>query len=186
MFAGHFGVAASVKGVGKQVPVWALMISTQLLDLAFIVFYFLGLENFGDPIQGTPYISFQVDYSHSLAGALLLSILAGLVTARLWGKNGGIIIGLVSFSHWILDLLVHVPDLPILPDNIGNLPYLGLGLWQYPVAAVSLEGILVGAGIFLYSRYVFFSSGEKRKRAALVKITLMTVFLAGIYILGLI
>ncbi len=184
MFAGHFGLAASVKGANKQVPVWAFMISTQLLDLAFMVFYVLGLENYSEPIQGTPYYSFQIDYSHSLLGALILSLLAGWIAARFWGKLGGIIIGLVSFSHWILDLLVHVPDLPILPGNIGNLPYLGLGLWRYPLVAMTLEGILVGAGVILYSRYAIDASGKIWNKKTFVKITLMTTFLIGTYIFG--
>lgn len=171
MFAGHFGLAASVQGAisNKQIPVWAFMISTQLPDLAFMVFYVLGLETFGEPIQGTPYGSFQIDYSHSLLGILIISYLAGWIAARFWGKQGGIIIGLVSFSHWILDLLVHVPDLPILPDNIGNLPYLGLGLWRYPLVAVMLEGMLVGAGMILYSRYVFNTSGKRWNKTSIQK-----------------
>ena len=61
-------------------------------------------------------------------------------------------IALVVFSHWILDLLVHRPDLPILPGNMGNLPLLGFGLWQIPIVSAILELILVLAGAYLYYR----------------------------------
>jgi hypothetical protein len=47
----------------------------------------------------------------------------------------GIVIGLVAASHWLLDLIVHRADLPILPGNIGNLPRLGFGLWRYPLVS---------------------------------------------------
>jgi hypothetical protein len=58
----------------------------------------------------------------------------------------------VVFSHWLLDLLVHRPDLPILPGNAGNLPLLGFGLWEYPVVSAIIEFILIFAGAYLYYR----------------------------------
>ena len=36
MLAGHFGFAAAVKSREPQVPLWALMLSTQLLDVFFV------------------------------------------------------------------------------------------------------------------------------------------------------
>jgi hypothetical protein len=56
----------------------------------------------------------------------------------------------VVFSHWLLDLLVHRPDLPILPGNAGGLPLLGLGLWRTPWASVVAELALVVAGAATY------------------------------------
>ena len=61
-------------------------------------------------------------------------------------------IGAVAFSHWLLDLLVHRPDLPLLPDNWGNLPLLGLGLWAYPVVSMAIEFGFVLIGAYLYYR----------------------------------
>ena len=58
----------------------------------------------------------------------------------------------MAFSHWLLDLLVHRGDLPILPGNIGNLPELGFGLWRYPVVSAGLECALVVVGAVLYYR----------------------------------
>jgi hypothetical protein len=52
----------------------------------------------------------------------------------------------------VLDLLVHRPDLPVLPDNLGNLALLGFGLWQAPLASAGLELVLVVAGAYLYYR----------------------------------
>ena len=64
----------------------------------------------------------------------------------------GAILGLVAFSHWVLDLVVHRADLPILPGNVGGLPTLGLGLWRYPGVSALIELVLVVGGAWLYWR----------------------------------
>jgi hypothetical protein len=62
------------------------------------------------------------------------------------------VLALVVFSHWALDLIVHRPDLPLLPGNAGNLPRFGFGLWRHPAAAMAVELAIVAAGAFLYWR----------------------------------
>ena len=61
--------------------------------------------------------------------------------------KGSIILGLCVVSHWILDLIVHRPDLPLFP---GNSPLVGLGLWNYKLAEVIVEGLIFMAGLILY------------------------------------
>lgn len=154
MFAGHFGLAAAVKGKAPEVPLWALMLSTQWLDIAFGPLLAAGVETM-QPIEGPGGYGrwvFHAYYTHSLAGALILSAVAGLAARRWWGKRGGTVVGGLAFSHWILDLLVHRGDLPILPGNLGNLPLLGFGLWRFPGVSIALEGALVVAGALLYAR----------------------------------
>ncbi len=85
-------------------------------------------------------------------GALIISALAGLIAARPWGKRGDWVIGGVAFSHWILDLLVHRADLPILPGNFGGPPRLGFGLWATPAVAATLEAVLILVGGYMYFR----------------------------------
>jgi hypothetical protein len=46
MTAGHFGFAAVVKSQAPRVPLWALMLSTYLLDVVFIILVATGVENF--------------------------------------------------------------------------------------------------------------------------------------------
>lgn len=77
---------------------------------------------------------------------------AGLVGSRFWGRQRGMVIGAVTFLHWLLDLLVHRPDLPILLDNWGNLPLLGLGLWAAPTVSMVIELGLILVGVYLYYR----------------------------------
>jgi membrane-bound metal-dependent hydrolase YbcI (DUF457 family) len=130
------------------------MLSTQLLDVIFVPLFVAGIETIqhvpGAPAYGGSII--HANYTHSLVGALLIALAAGLLAARFWGTRGGWIIGGVVFSHWVLDLLVHRGDLPILPGNVGNLPTLGLGLWAMPAVSAALEGLLIVIGGFLYFR----------------------------------
>ncbi|BDH63045.1 hypothetical protein MTP04_31750 [Lysinibacillus sp. PLM2] len=93
-------------------------------------------------------------------------------------------LGLVIFSHWLLDLIVHVPNLPILPGNIGNLPYLGFGLWQYPKACIVLEALIVLIGIIFYVRHLYLSSRKTWSSHVLIKSGLMVVFLVGMFVFG--
>jgi hypothetical protein len=101
----------------------------------------------------------HADYSHSLIGALLISLFAGILAGLYWNKKSGIIIGSVAFSHWLLDLIVHHPDIPFLPGNLGELPLLGLGLWSVPTVSMAFEGLLIIVGSFLYFRYAIKSAG---------------------------
>ena len=62
-------------------------------------------------------------------------------------------IGLVTFSHWILDFIVHPPDLPLL---FRNSPELGLGLWTSGpglILSAVLEIFLLDGGITIYIAY---------------------------------
>jgi hypothetical protein len=153
MLAGHFGLAALVKAQEPQLPLWSLMLSTQLLDVLFVPALLLGyesLENVPGTNGGYGQFIIHADYTHSLVGALVISLVAMLVAMVPWGRRNGLIIGAVVFSHWILDLLVHRPDMPLLPGNAGNLPLLGLGLWQIPLLTALIELALVLVGAFLY------------------------------------
>jgi len=154
MFAGHFGLAAAVKAKSPRVPLWALMLSTQLLDVFFVPFLLTGQETM-EPVEGAAAYGGSVihaDYTHSLAGALILALAAGWLAARRWGRGGGWTIGATVMSHWVLDLIVHRADLPILPGNAGSLPLLGFGLWQWPAASMAAELALLAAGAVLYIR----------------------------------
>ncbi|MDF2064851.1 hypothetical protein [Bacillus sp. Cr_A10] len=105
MFAGHFGISAAVKSKTPETPLWSLIVSTQLLDIVFIPFNLVGLENIesiGDGGYGNDMI--YAFYTHSLVGSLILSVLAALLAKKLWGRKSGIITGAVVFSHGFLIL----------------------------------------------------------------------------------
>jgi hypothetical protein len=151
VIAGHFGAAAAVKAYQPRVPLWALMLATVWLDVLFVPLFAAGVETLDDsPGGGYGGSLIHAEHTHSLLGALLLSGLFGLVAARFWGRRAGIVLAATAFSHWVLDLLVHRPDLPLLPGNAGDLPLLGIGLWKVPAAVITLEFLLVIGGGLLY------------------------------------
>jgi hypothetical protein len=154
VIAGHFGLAAAVKARAPAVPLWALMLATQWLDVVFVPLYLLGVEGLEplDPARPGAYgqAIIHADYTHSLLGALLLSALLGGLAAFRYGRRGGGVLALVAMSHWALDLVVHRGDMPLLPGDLGHLPRLGFGLWRLPglAAAVELALVLIGAAAY--------------------------------------
>lgn len=154
MIAGHFGLAAAVKAQERSIPLWALMLGTQLLDVIFVPLFIAGIETIervpGRGAYGGGII--HANYTHSLVGALVIALVAGLLAGWAWSRRAGLVIGGVVFSHWLLDLLVHRPDLPILPGDPAGWPRLGFGLWEYPALTAILEAVLVLGGAFLYYR----------------------------------
>ena len=195
MTAGHFGLAAAVKSPAPRIPLWALLLATYLLDIVFIILNVLSVESFAPmdpahPAYGETLI--QAYYSHSLLGAALISGAAALVARRAWGQQGGVVIGTVVFSHWVLDLIVHRPDLPILPGNAGNLPLLGFGLWQLPWVSAAVELALVIAGAYFYYQSTLRVAatasrgrGEQRSRglvtAAVTGLLLLLLLLSDLF-----
>jgi len=154
--AGHFGLAAAVKSRERAVPFWLLMLACQWLDVVFVPLLLAGVERL-QPLPGTRPGAYgaaviHADYTHSLVGALLLSILFGAAAIGRYGRRAAIVLALVSFSHWLLDLPMHRADLPLLPGNVRGFPRLGFGLWRFPAVSAVLELALVIAGAALYWR----------------------------------
>jgi len=188
VIAGHFGLAAIVKAREPRVPLWSLMLATVWLDIVFVPLFLSGIETIvrvpgttGSYGTGVIY----ADYTHSLLGALLLSAMLALVIGYRWDRRSMLVVGFVAFSHWLLDLLVHHTDMPILPHNRGNLPRLGLGLWQHPDWTIAIELGLVLAGALLYSRAargVTISAGKGQRLAGL---TSLMIGIGGIAVLAL-
>ena len=61
-----------------------------------------------------------------------------------------------SFSHWILDFAVHIPDLPLY-DNTAKV---GLGLWRHVALSFPLELALLVLGAWLYARQTRFGNAR--------------------------
>ena len=152
MFIGHWAPALAVAAKRRSPGLGTLFIAAQLIDWAFFLFVLLGVEH----MRLTPGISamspldlYFMPYTHSLVGAL---VWGGGTTVVIWALSrdlaAALLTGAVVVSHWLLDLLVHVPDLTI----AGSPPKLGLGLWNYPMIEMPLElGIIFGA-LWLYVR----------------------------------
>jgi membrane-bound metal-dependent hydrolase YbcI (DUF457 family) len=164
MVAGHFGFAAAVKAKARGVPLWALMLATVWLDVVFVPLLLAGVERL-DPVAGAKAGAYggaiiHADYTHSLVGATVLALVFGLPAALRYGRRVGVVLGLVVFSHWVLDLPMHRGDMPLLPGGAGGLPRLGFGLWRYPLPSALLELAIVVAGAVVYWRAARRAAGD--------------------------
>ena len=95
----------------------------------------------------TPLDFFDYPWSHSMVMALAWSVLFGLVCMRA-GTRPAVILGLLVFSHWLLDFLSHRPDLPLVP---GSASMFGLGLWNSVPATIMVESAIFTAGVCVYA-----------------------------------
>jgi len=152
MVAGHFGFAALVKSRERTTPLWALMLATVWLDVVFVPLFLAHRETVQPVHAGYGGLIIHADYTHSVVGMLALSAVLGVLFLPRLGRRVALVIGLVSASHWVLDLVVHRADMPLLPGNPGGLPRFGFGLWNHPVAAACVELALVAAGTAAYWR----------------------------------
>jgi membrane-bound metal-dependent hydrolase YbcI (DUF457 family) len=183
MIAGHFGFAAAVKSRTPAVPVWALMLACVWLDVVFVPLLAAGLESI-ESVPGAPNGAYgaaiiHATYTHSLLGALVLSALFGLAFLGRYGRHTAFVLGLVVMSHWLLDLPMHRPDMPLLPGGIDPVR-LGFGLWRFPVASAVLELALVVAGAALYWRAVEAVTATHPEKRALGRACAASVLGAGI------
>jgi len=153
MFVGHYGVSFAAQRMNRHVPLWILFIAVQLLDVFWAPFILLGIERVRivpGITASNPLDLYYMPYTHSLIGALLWSA-AGYSLYRLWRRpagGGAALVALAVFSHWILDFIVHRPDLPLYDDAVK----VGLGLWNRPTLAFGLEAALLFGGMSLFLR----------------------------------
>lgn len=153
MFLGHFAVAFAAKAAAPRASLGSLFLAAQFLDLLWPTLLLLGWEEVRinpSPAGGPPLDFVDYPISHSLAGVLawsLLFVMVPFLRDRKW--RTGLVLGGLVLSHWLLDLVVHHPDLPLYP---GAPDYLGLGLWAYPVSENLLEFALLAIGVLLYLR----------------------------------
>jgi len=154
MFVGHYGPAFAGKAVSRTIPLWVLFVAVQLIDILWTIFVLLGVEKVRivpGITAANPLDLYYMPYTHSLVGAALWSIAAAVVYRwfrRGDGATASVIVGAAVFSHWVLDWLVHRPDLALYDDTLK----VGLGLWNYPIPALVLELAILFGGMLLYLR----------------------------------
>ena len=152
MFIGHYGPSFACKVWKPAIPLWVLFLAVQLVDIVWSILVLFGIEKLRIVPGFTatnPLDLYYMPYTHSLPGAAFWSVGAAVVyraiaPAQKW--TAAAIVGAAVFSHWILDLIVHRPDLALY-DNSHKV---GFGLWNYPATAFILEIALLFGGIALY------------------------------------
>jgi hypothetical protein len=170
MFIGHYGVSFAAKAVRPTLPLWVLFLAVQLVDVFWAIFVLFGIEKVRivPGITATnPLDLYFMPYTHGLISSLLWAVAAALVCRlfpkiNAWGTAA--VVGAAVFSHWLLDLIVHRPDLPLYDSSFK----VGLGLWNLPLIAFALEVVLLVGGMYLY-----FRTTGRRGRLGLIVIALM-------------
>jgi hypothetical protein len=164
MFVGHYSVSFAARPSCRGVPLWVWFIAVQWLDILWSVLVLLGIEKLRIVpgfTEGNSYDLYYMPYTHGLPGAILFSALFGALVAWLTPGNRRkiwLLVGAASFSHWILDLVVHVPDLPL----YGNSAKVGFSLWRHVAITLPLELIILLAGAWWCARALRFSSIQGR------------------------
>jgi len=145
-------VALGAKKLAPQTSLGTLVLAAQWADLLWPILLLAGIERVqispgvtvASPLEFTHY-----PISHSLLAIVLWGALVGLTYAWLRRSRAAAwLVGALVVSHWVLDLLVHRPDLPLYPGG----PRVGLGLWNVPAATYLLEAAFLLLGLLLYLR----------------------------------
>jgi hypothetical protein len=155
MFIGHYGPAFGAKAAVRAVPLWVFFLAVQWMDVVWSVLVLNGVEKLRiEPgyTEASPLVLYYMPYTHSLVGSLVLSILFGAVVSLFFKAQRArvfLVCAAAVFSHWILDLIVHRPDLWIYDDV-----KVGLGLWRWVWISLPLELAFLWAGAWTYARFV--------------------------------
>ncbi|HTT00871.1 MAG TPA: hypothetical protein VMG11_02195 [Steroidobacteraceae bacterium] len=154
MFAGHIGAALLIGRAQPRVNVGLFVAAALLLDVVLWVLVLVGFESVNIPSDyaRTHQAEFQFPYSHGLLAALVWSSLAAAAVLGWLAEPARVriaaLVALAVFSHWVLDVLVHRPEMPLAgPHSLR----IGLGLWgsSLPVA-LAVESLFIFAGLLLY------------------------------------
>ncbi|MFL6090896.1 MAG: hypothetical protein ACJ71Z_12235 [Aeromicrobium sp.] len=155
MFVGHYSVSFAARRGPVELPLWVWFVAVQWMDFVFMTLALTGVEKVRlvpGFTQSNNLDLYYMPYSHGLVGSIVISaIFAGLVAAvfpSARSAQGFGLVALASFSHWLLDLVVHTRDLPILNGE----PKVGFGLWNHLAISLPLELVLLVLGAWFYTR----------------------------------
>ncbi len=178
MFLGHYGLALGAKKLAPKVSLGTLVFASLLIDLVWPILLLMGKEEVvispGITVV-TPLDFTNYPLSHSLLAVGIWALVLGVVYF-IWKRSSGaaLLVGGLVLSHWLLDFLVHRPDLPLLPNDASRY---GLGLWNSLSATLALE-----FGIFFIGLFIYWNSTHSRARIGSILLWGTTLLLTAIYL----
>jgi hypothetical protein len=152
MVLGHYGLALGAKRLAPRSSLGFLVLAAQLADLFWPIMLLSGVESV-EIVRGRPAL-LRLDFvRYPITHSLLVEVVSGLLFGALYllfskDRRGAMVCALLVPSHWLLDVIVHVPDLPLWPGG----PKFGLGAWHSPALTLALEAVLFVGGVVVYSR----------------------------------
>ncbi len=151
MFIGHYAIGFAAKKIAPKISLGTLFAAAVWLDLLFPLYVLLDLEHFRitpNITKVSPYEFYDYPLSHSLLMTLVWAAAWGLIYLALRNNSKlSWVLGGVVVSHWVLDLIVHRPDLPLF---LQGGPQWGLGAWNSPFLSIAIEATLFIIGFELY------------------------------------
>ena len=150
MFIGHFGLGFAAKRAAPGVSLAILFLAAQFADTLWPFLVAAGVEQVRiDPghTAVTPLDFVSYPWSHSLLMLAVWGVLLGWMFRTVDRRAFAVIAALV-LSHWVLDVVTHIPDMPLYPGG----PKVGLGLWRSMALTAAVELPLYFAGVWIYAR----------------------------------
>lgn len=183
MFVGHYAAGMALKKYEKRASLGVLFLAVQFVDILFFPFVLLGIERINIVENFTQSTHFELEYmpfTHSLLGSLFWAAFAYVVFRWVVVKQRGValVVALAVFSHWLFDLIMHTPDLPIWNDASLKL---GLGLWNNSIAAYSLEAALLIGALWLYLKSTTATSRVGKYGMSIFVVFLLLINIANIF-----
>lgn len=180
MFIGHYAPGILGASTGK-IKLWQAFVGAQLVDYGWSILNLAGVEH-TDIVPGLTQASALdlqfMPYTHSLGMSVIWACVAALgffALFRRQGKAGALIFGLVVLSHWFMDLIVHIPDLPLW---FGSEKY-GFGLWNNRNLSFALE-----VGMVLIAMVLYMNKTKAMSKAGRVWPLVFIAFMVGLQYMG--
>ena len=152
MFLGHYAVGLAAKKVAPRASLGALIAAPILLDLLWPILLLLGQEHVSIVPNRNPFLRLIFDFYPISHGLVAVVGWATLFAALYFGFTryalGASVIWLGVISHWLLDFVVHRPDLPLYARS----RLVGLGVWNYRGVTIAIELVLFALGTWIYLR----------------------------------
>lgn len=155
MYIGHYAAAGAILAAVPGTPVFPIAVAVAYPDLLWPFLVYLGKEKVKvspmNPLQKA--IKFtSYPHSHSLVRSaaldLIPAIVFGLIYRSVWVV---LLFWLGALSHWVLDAVVHIRDLPVFGSKQHD-RYVGLGMWAVPRVAFVFEYVFFAVVIILTAR----------------------------------
>ena len=183
MYVGHYAASLALKRFEKRASLGVLFLAVQLVDIIFFPLVVLGVERLNIVENFTQSTHFELEYmpyTHSLVAFLVWSGLAYALFRWVIVKSHGValVVALAVMSHWLLDVIVHTPDMPLWSDASLKL---GFGLWNNAVVTYALEAILLLAGLWLYLRATRASTRTGKYGMGIFVLVLLLVNVVNIF-----
>ncbi len=187
MFIGNYGIGFALKKVELRLSLGLLIFGAIMLDILFGLFLLAGVEN-ARIIPGativSPFEFYDYSFSHSALGAILWAT-AGFLAYWLWPTGNrrsrmrpAFVLAAAIFSHFILDVISHSPDMTLFGNNSLKL---GLSLWNNLAGTIVVELGLLFLGIALYRSATKSISPSGKYGLVLIVLTLLVFYIGNIF-----